>query len=135
MSERAEPRSIGNAEPAVRRYKQLAAVNTEAVQAMRTEDAAKVEQLHRRLADSDRLLARAAQDERVARSSVQSHWESAVEELWNERWLALQPLPTPSTPPPGLTIAQCDAEVERTYTALCEALRRPGVLPRFGQRG
>lgn len=115
---------------AVRRYKELAERNTESVRRMREHDRALTPGLAERLAGVERALAEATERERVARMSVRLHWESAVEALWNERWLAVGPPPEPVPPPPGLTALAADAEVERWYDALREALRRAALLPR-----
>jgi hypothetical protein len=66
----------------------------------------------------------------VARLAVRLHWEAATEALWNEKWLHVGPPPSPTTPPPGMTTVQADAEVSRTYEALRAALRKPALLPR-----
>jgi hypothetical protein len=116
---------------AVRRYKELAGFNTEAVRRMRDRNRALAEQLRRRLDEVDRALADASERERMARMSVRLHWESAVEALWSERWLAEVPAqPEPTEPAPGLDTLAADAAVDRTYEALREALRKPALLPR-----
>jgi hypothetical protein len=117
----------------VRRYKELADLNTEAVRRMREHNRAVAEELRERLAEVDRKLAQATERERVARMVVRLHWESAVEALWNEKWLQVGPQPGPTTPPPGVTAAVADADVGRTYEALKEALRKPALLPRRPQ--
>lgn len=116
---------------AVQRYKELAGYNTEAVRRMRDRDRAVAEELRKRLADVDQALAEATERERVARMSVRLHWEAAVEALWNEKWLEEVPAhPQPAEPTPGLDTLAADAEVNRTYEALREALRKPALLPR-----
>lgn len=122
-----------NGNDAVRRYKALADVNTEAVRQMREHDRAVAKKLRARLAEVDQALAEATERERVARMAVRLHWEAAVEALWNERWLPVGPPPDPITPPPGMDTIQADAEVSRTYEALREALRKPALLPRRQQ--
>ena len=116
---------------AVRQYKELAGYNTEAVRRMRDRDRAVAEDLRRRLADVDQALAEATERERVARMSVRLHWEAAVEALWNEKWLEEVPAqPEPAEPVPGLDTLAADAEVDRTYEVLRDALRKPALLPR-----
>ncbi|HEX4722491.1 MAG TPA: hypothetical protein VH333_08255 [Pseudonocardiaceae bacterium] len=123
-----------NGGDAVRRYKELADLNTDAVLRMREHDRTVADELRARLAEVDRLLAEATARERVARMAVRLHWESAVEALWNEKWLRVGPQPGPTTPPPpGLSASMADAEVGRTYEALKEALRKPALLPRRQQ--
>lgn len=117
-------------ESAVHRYKQLAERNTEAVRRMREHDRARAEVLREAVTRSQQALALAGERERVARMGVRLHWEAAIEELWNERWLTVQPVPAPIQPAPGDDSLRCDAEVGRTYEALRAALRRPSVLLR-----
>lgn len=119
-----------NGGDAVRRYKELADLNTDAVQRMREHDRTVADELRARLAEVDRLLAEATARERVARMAVRLHWESAVEALWSERWLQVGPQPAPTVPPPpGLSASVADTEVGRTYEALKDALRKPALLP------
>jgi hypothetical protein len=118
---------------AIRRYKELADGNTEAVRRLREHNRAVAEKLRTRLAEVDRELAEAIERERVARLAVRLHWESAVESLWAEKWLPLEPEPDPAPPPPGMDTLRADAEVARTYDILREALRKPALLPRRQQ--
>jgi hypothetical protein len=116
---------------AVRRYKELADQNTEAVRRMQEHNRALAERLRVRLDEVDVELAQAIERERMARMSVRLHWEHAVEMLWEERWLKeVGPQPDPTPPPPGMDILRADAEVSRTSEALREALRKPALLPR-----
>lgn len=119
---------------ATRRYKDVAGLNTEAIERMREADRALVEQLDQRLRTAERALAEVSERERVARMGVELHWEAAMEELWAERWLKLEPMPQPADPAPAMNPLECDAEVGRTYEALHEALRKPSMLPRIGKR-
>jgi hypothetical protein len=118
---------------AVRRYKDLADRNTEAVRRMRERDRAVSEELRKQLGDADQALAEAIARERVSKVSVRLHWESAAESLWGERWLRIGSQPDPMVPghylPPDAADA-ADAEVGRTYDALRDALRKAGLLPR-----
>lgn len=115
---------------AVRRYKELAGVNTEAVRHMQEHDRKVTEQLLVRLADVELRLAKAIEREQMARFTVRVNWENAVDMLWPERWLHVGPQPDATTPPPGMDTHQADAEVSRAFDALREALRKPALLPR-----
>ncbi|HEY0803754.1 MAG TPA: hypothetical protein VGD84_01770 [Pseudonocardiaceae bacterium] len=120
---------------AVRRYKELADVNTEAVRHLTAHNRTVAEKLRTKLTEVDRALAEATARERVARMAVRLHWESAVEWLWDEKWLReVGPQPDPTTPPAGMDTVAADAEVSRTYEALRAALRKPALLPRRHQQ-
>lgn len=114
-----------------RRYKELADRNTEAVRRMREYDRAVADQLRKRLGEADLALFQSYARERMSTVTVWMHWESVVEALWGERWLQIGPPPDPVTPPAGTTPDDADAEVERTYDALRDALGTPGVLARL----
>jgi hypothetical protein len=115
---------------AVRRYKELADLNTAAVLRMREYNQEVVKKLNVRLAEVDEELARAIEREWLVRFTVRLNWENAVDSLWSERWLQVGPQPGPAVPAPGMDMARADAEVSRTFEALQEALRKPALLPR-----
>jgi hypothetical protein len=115
----------------VRRYQELAGRNSEAVRRMRAEDEGRCRQLDRTLAETEQLVSRAVLADRMAEVSINTHWETAVEALWSERWLEVKPMPEPAERVPVLSMAQADAEVERTYAVLRDALKRTGVWPRL----
>jgi hypothetical protein len=119
---------------AARHYKDVAGLNTEAVDRMREANRALEDTLRQQVLAAERALAEVSERERVARMGVELHWEAAMEELWAERWLGpIQPMPQPAEPTPAMDPLECDAEVGRTYEALHEALRKPSVLPRIGR--
>jgi len=120
---------------AVRRYKELADLNTAAVLRMREHNQEVVKQLNVRLAEVDAELARAIEREWLVRFTVRLNWENAVDSLWSERWLQVGPQPGPATPAPGMDMARADVEVSRTFEALQEALRKPALLPRRQHEG
>ena len=119
---------------AARQYKDVAGLNTAAVERMREADRALVDKLAQQVLAAERALAEVSERERVARMGVELHWEAAMEELWAERWLTIEPMPQPAVPAPPMNPLECDAEVGRTYEALHEALRKPSMLPRIGRR-
>ena len=114
---------------AVRLYKELVAGNDEAINRMRAHDLTQVEELRKQLSAAQHRLNQASDKERLARQMIGGYWESSVEELWKERWLS------PGMPPQALAVGQgldaqaCDVEVERTYDALHDALRKQPLLP------
>ena len=120
---------------AARRYKIVAGLNTEAVERMREADRALVDKLAQQVLAAETALAQVSEQERVARVTAESHWETAMSELWNETWLkALGPMPPPARPAPAMTPQDSDREVGTTYEALFEALRKQSMLPRIGRR-
>ncbi len=118
---------------AVRRYKELTDVNTDAVRRMREHNRAITEKLKTRLEEVEQRLAMAIERERMARFTVRVNWENAVEMLWPERGLEIGPQPEPVTPPPGMDVHQADAMVSQAFDALRAALRKPALLPRRQQ--
>jgi hypothetical protein len=119
---------------ATRRYKEISGLNTESVERMREFDRALAEELEKRLDGVKKALAAASERERVAKMGVELHWEAAMEKLWDEHWLTMKPKPEPTSPAPKMNPLQSDAEVGNTYAALEEALRKPSMLPRRGNR-
>ncbi|HEX3787048.1 MAG TPA: hypothetical protein VHW44_04250 [Pseudonocardiaceae bacterium] len=115
---------------AVRRYKQLAAGNDEALSRMRAYDHARAEALRQDLVRVWQELAEAAERERVSRAVSRAYWETAVEELWKERWLPVPPPPEPTPVGQDADLLRSDADVERTHETLHETLRRQPLLPR-----
>lgn len=115
---------------AVRRYKELVAANDEAVNRMRAHDESLLDGLGRDLTAARRRLAEATERERVTRSLAAAYWESVVEQLWKERWLKVGPPPEPVPVGPDVDTLTCEAEAERAYAAVQEALRKQPLLPR-----
>lgn len=114
---------------AVRRYKELAELNTEAVRRMQQRDRVVADELRKRLGDAERALSEAIARQRASLAGVRLHWESATEALWAEKWLQIGRQPAPAVPPEGMTAELADAEVGRTYEVLLDALRKPALLP------
>lgn len=115
---------------AVRRYKDLAGRNTEAMHRLREHDRVVCEQLRRRLRDAELALFQSVARERMSNVTIRMHWESVVEALWAERWLPIGQQPQAVPPPPGMTANEADADVERAYEALRDALAKAGMLSR-----
>lgn len=115
---------------AVRRYKELADQNTEAVRSMREQNRTLADGLRKRFAEVDRALTDANARSDMARGAVRNHWESVSEALWGERWLQIGRFPEPAAPVEGNNARKADTELGRTYDALLDALRKPALLPR-----
>ncbi|HEV3358269.1 MAG TPA: hypothetical protein VG247_15850 [Pseudonocardiaceae bacterium] len=119
---------------AARRYKEIAGLNTEAVERMREADRALVDRLAAQVLSAENALAQVSERERVARVGVELAWERAMEDLWGETWLKVEPMPEPARPTAMTAPRDADAEVGRTLEALQEALRKQSRLPRLGRR-
>lgn len=115
---------------ATRRYKDIIGGMTEAVDRLRREDVERA----RRLADSlvalHEEMAKAVDREALTVLGVALQWESALELLWHEQWMTLSPVPKPDRTPPSKDLDYLDAVVTQRYEALCEAVRRRGLLGR-----
>jgi hypothetical protein len=115
---------------ATRRYKEITAWIGDAIGRMREQDRERTSQLGSRLDDvqetTNEALARAQQ----TRDLVADRWEAAVGELYHERWMRLTPMPRPDegVPPNGLEFYE--AQVERTYQDLVDAIRRRTIIQR-----
>ncbi len=116
---------------AARRYKEIAGLNTEAVERLREADRALVERLAAEVLAAENALAQVSERERVARVGVELAWERAMEDLWGETWLKVEPMPEPARPSADIEPREADAEVGRTLEALQDALRKPSMLPRL----
>ncbi|MFC0438524.1 hypothetical protein [Kutzneria buriramensis] len=115
---------------AAERYKEITGWIGDAVQEMREQDAERGVVLTTRLEDAmestNEMLTRA--DESMSR--IDDWWQRAVGELFHERWMQVTPLPRPDTSVPPRPLEFYEAEVERAYGALIDAIRRRGILPR-----
>lgn len=108
---------------AARRYKEISAGMTEAVERMRAQDREKAVELSRRLVDLDEAMGAAADREALTVLTVALMWESALEALWNEQWMTLRPLPQPDARATPAELDYLDAVAEQRYAALREAVR------------
>lgn len=104
------------------RYKEIAAVATNAAKRMHRYETEQVERLQDELPSArDRVAdAEARRDEIV--EAAQYRWRTAMEALWHERWMQVTPFPEPdrSAEPTDMDIKQMQA----AYFGLHEALNR-----------
>lgn len=119
---------------ATRHYKQIANLNTEAVDRMREADRGLVDKLTERLLATENALAQVSERERVARVGVELAWERAMEDLWGETWLKIDSRPGPAKPTAAAVARDANAEVGHALEVLQEALRKQSMLPRLGRR-
>ncbi|MET1075983.1 MAG: hypothetical protein ABWY11_25270 [Umezawaea sp.] len=119
-----EPRS------AVERYKEIIGTIGDAVTTMRAHDKSRVAELMARLAVSQDRMVDAIEREKVVKLGVALHWESAVEALWEERWLQMRPMPHPDERVPARDQNDYDAAMELAFQALEESLQKRSLLRR-----
>jgi hypothetical protein len=115
---------------AARRYKDITAGMTAAVDRMRREDAERAARLEAELVDLHDAMEAAAEREALTVLGVALQWESALEALWSEQWLTLRPLPKPDPRAAPHDLDYLDAVVAQRYEALREAIRRRSLLGR-----
>ncbi|MCP2262039.1 hypothetical protein LX15_005771 [Streptoalloteichus tenebrarius] len=130
---------------AAARYKEITARVAELVERQRQRDRERAAELDRAAVRARQELAEAGEREHIVRVIAEAQWEAAVEALWEQRWMTIQPLPALEDLAPqraadvaaldGLPVARpdlnhLDREVERTYQALEEALRKRTFLRR-----
>lgn len=115
---------------AVERYKEITGWIADAVHDMREQDSERGAVLTTRLDNAmeatNEMLTRADQ----SMSFIDEFWQSAVGELFHERWMQVTPLPRPDTTVPPRPLEFYEAEVEKTHQALIDAIRRRGILGR-----
>jgi hypothetical protein len=109
---------------AVERYKEIIASAGEAVAAMRARDEARVAHLVAKLAESQDRMADAIEREKVVRLGVALHWEQAVEALWDERWMAMRPMPKPDERVPPRDQREYNTAMDVAFQALEESLQK-----------
>ncbi|MEO6084370.1 MAG: hypothetical protein ABIQ18_14820 [Umezawaea sp.] len=115
---------------AVERYKEIIGGAAEAVAAMRARDEARVAELVARLAESQERMARAVEHAKVVRLGAALHWESAVEALWDERWMSMSPMPKPDERVPPRDQREYNTAMDFAYQALEESLQKRTLLRR-----
>lgn len=120
----------GRGPSAARRYKDITAGMTDAVDRMRREDAERATHLQARLVELHEAMEAAAEREALTVLGVALQWESALEALWNEQWLTLRPLPKSDPHASPKDLDYLDAVVAQRYETLREAIRRRSLLGR-----
>lgn len=116
---------------AVERYKEITGWIGDAVQEMREQDSERgavlTTRLESALAATNEMLTRA--DRSMA--LIDDFWQQAVGALFHETWMKqMRPIPRPDTSVPPRPLEFYEAEVERAYQALIDAIRRKGILGR-----
>ncbi|GAA0217290.1 hypothetical protein GCM10010492_13900 [Saccharothrix mutabilis subsp. mutabilis] len=109
---------------AVERYKEIVALADESVRRMREVDHQRVvEALDRLVASQDRM-AEAVEQEMLTRVGVTLLWESALDLLWDERWLTMKPLPNPDESVPPRPQGHYNGMMELAHQRLEDSLQK-----------
>ncbi|MFD9734436.1 hypothetical protein [Umezawaea sp. NPDC059074] len=115
---------------AVERYKEIIGTAGDAIAAMRAKDDERVADLVARLAESQDRMAEVIDREKVVKLGAALHWEQAVEALWDERWMAMSPMPRPDERVPARDQREYNTAMDVAFQALEESLQKRTLLRR-----
>lgn len=117
--------------PAAVRYKELMALADAAAQRLRRHESERVEELTGEVATGQKRIEQAEAQREQVRDGVRRRWDEAMEELWEERWMRVTPMPEPDLSAEPATPEGPIRSVQNVYLRLRQALsmRRP-LFPR-----
>ncbi|MGW4211527.1 hypothetical protein ACWEIJ_26270 [Lentzea sp. NPDC004789] len=115
---------------AVERYKEIIAIATDAAARQRKLDEVRCAELAERIAATQQEIAEVRDRERVVRMGAALHWEQAVEQLWNERWLQMVTPPLPDESVPPRPQGEYNRAMDLAYQALEDSLAKRTLLRR-----
>lgn len=115
---------------AVERYKELIGTIGDAVESMRGQDQERVADLVARLSESQDRMADIIDREKVVKLGAQLHWESAVEALWDERWMRVSPMPKADESAPARDQREYNTAMDVAFQALDDSLQKRTLLRR-----
>ena len=115
---------------AVERYKEIIAIATDAATRQRKLDEVRCAELAERIAATQQQIAEVRDRERVVRMGAALHWEQAVEQLWNERWLQMVTFPLPDESVPPRPQGEYNHAMDLAYQALEDSLANRTLLRR-----
>ena len=115
---------------AVERYKEIIAIATDAAARQRKLDEVRCAELAERIAATQQQIAEVRDRERVVRMGAALHWEAAVEQLWNERWLQMVTFPHPDESVPPRPQGEYNRAMDLAYQALEDSLAKRTLLRR-----
>ena len=115
---------------AVERYKEIIAIATDAAARQRKLDEVRCAELAARIASTQEQIAEVRDRERVVRMGAALHWEQAVEQLWNERWLQMVTPPLPDESVPPRPQGEYNRAMDLAYQTLEDALAKRTLLRR-----
>jgi hypothetical protein len=115
---------------AVERYKEIIAIATDAAARQHKLDEVRCAELAERIVSTQHEIAEVRDRERVVRMGAALHWEQAVEQLWNERWLQMVTPPQPDESVPQRPQGEYNRAMDVAYQALEDALAKRTLLRR-----
>ncbi|WP_112270392.1 hypothetical protein [Lentzea terrae] len=115
---------------AVERYKEIIAIATDAAARQRKLDEVRCAELAERIAATQQQISEVRDRERVVRMGAALHWEQAVEQLWNERWLQMVTPPLPDESVPPRPQGEYNRAMDVAYQALEDSLAKRTLLRR-----
>lgn len=106
------------------RYKEIAALATDAVERMNRLERERADTLQEQATADQERLRQAQQEEEEVTHLVDLRWNNAMEELWEERWMQVTKKPAPdySAPPAGKK--ELERRVQAAWLDLYHALGR-----------
>jgi hypothetical protein len=106
-------------------YKELTEIATNAATRLRRLDAEKCDRLRDEVSAGQERLDEAKREQELVVEGVRKRWDSAMEELWNERWMRVTPMPEGDPAAPPASSREAIALVQAAYLELREALGKP----------
>ena len=123
--------SDGQAIPAAVRYREIMALADSAAAQLRRQEADRVDELTAEVATGQERIERSETQLEQVREGVRKRWDSAMEELWEERWMRVTPMPEPDPSAEPAAPEEPIRAVQSAYLQLREALsKRRSFLPR-----
>lgn len=109
---------------AARRFREITADLTEAVERHRIGDRERAAELAVRQVELREWMLRAGEREALTRVAITLRWEAVLDALWAEQWMPLRPIPGPNSAAAGSDPDSCDQVVDARYEALLDLLRK-----------
>lgn len=117
--------------PAAVRYREIMALADSAAAQLRRQEADRVDELTAEVATGQERIERSETQLEQVREGVRKRWDSAMEELWEERWMRVTPMPEPDPSAEPATPEEPIRAVQGAYLQLRAALsKRRSFLPR-----
>lgn len=124
----------GTTVPAAARYKEIAEIANDAAARMRRWEEEKSAQLFDEVSTGQERLAEAEREHEQVVDAVNKRWNSAMEELWSERWMRVTPMPEGDPSAARARSQESIAQVQTAYLGLRDALGKPRSWLSKGRR-